>query len=118
MILDFFRHSNILYFAEHEEKMNAMQAEVGSPLDFYKDILNFIVYYIPLNLKILKPWIFHYFLNQHNIVALCVLTIMIMILSASYIWNNFAWEIFTTLLSLHFKFWITWLGEILAYLKK
>ena len=106
-----------IYFAEQEEKMNKMQADEGSStFDFYKNFVNVFLYYIPINLKILKPWIFF---NQHNFVALFVLTISIMILSVSYLFNTFAWKIFTKLLLLHFEFWIIWLGEILlTYPKK
>ena len=91
--------------------MNKMQADEGSStFELYKSFVNVFLYYIPINLKILKPWIF---LNQHNFVALFVLTISIMILSVCYLFNTFAWKIFTKLLLLHFEFWIIWLGEIL-----
>ena len=107
----------ISYFSEHEKKKNAMKAEEGSSFDYYFDILYIVTYYIPLTIKIIMPWISHYFLNQVNVIAMCVLAIIIMTLATSYIWNNFIWYIFTTWVSLYCNFWTIWIGEKFA-LKK
>ena len=93
--------------------MNEVQAEEErSYFDTLIDITMIILYYIPLNLKILRPWISHYF---SNVVSLCV---VIMILATSFLCNNFVWCIFITCLTLHYKFWIWWIGKKKKYTLK
>ena len=103
----------IFFFSEHERKMNEVQAkEERSYFDTFIDITMIILYYIPLNLIILRPWISYYF---SNVVSLFV---VIMILATSFICNNFVWCIFTTCLTLHYKFWIWWIGKKKKYTLK
>ena len=103
----------ILYFSEHQKKMNEVQVEEERSYFYtFIDITMIILCYIPLNLKILRPWISHYF---SNVISLCVI---IMILATSFICNNFVWCIFTTCLTLHYKFWIWWIGKKKKYTLK
>ena len=103
----------ILYFSEHQKKMNEVQVEEERSYFYtFIDITMIILCYIPLNLKILRPWISHYF---SNVISLCV---VIMILATSFISNNFVWWIFITCLTLHYNFWICWIGKKKKYTLK
>ena len=103
----YFSTQIFLYFAENEKKKIGMKAEDGSSFVYYFDILYIIVYYMPLT---------HYFLKQVNVIVLTynVLSIITILIMTAYIWNNFAWQIFTTCLSLYINFLTIWIGEKFA----